>query len=375
LSWAGARMVRCLAVSAPSRRGPRDASWRGLTTEAKAAAILELKRRGRETFGATYYSQMAPLELCRLAGRAGEVQYGALIAWLKRLGKPEHSDPAHAIELVAQLLGTSSTDPSLTTDVVPSLVTRTASRGEARAESDRGTLVVNCPSVVFDHRFVVVGELPEDDLHPAVILSPRDGSGFWYPQVGRHNPLRARRAFSCFVRLGNPGGIWHEKPLPLDARLRVLALEREWRADWSERLTEDELERRLRDLKLIAEKECMVSRASLEPLRPVLHDHGAYRVQPLRFAEPRALSCTAPVRLTWTGGAAFLEIRSGNGDRPLFAGTAASGVTLVMRGVDSEVRDASTVFQLDGPGQVRLRLHPAVSSFVDPPYEWWLEIS
>ncbi len=367
-------MVRWLIVSVPTRTRSREVTWRGITEEAKAAAILELKRRGREFWGATYYSQMAPSELCQIAGRAGEVQYGALIAWLKRLGKPQHSDPAHAVELVAHLLGVASDDPSLTTAVSPASAIEAGPKRGARLESARGALVVNCPSVIFDHRFVVVGELPDDDLFPAVLLCPRDGTGFWYPQVGRHNPLRARRAFSCFVRLGNPGGIWHAKPLPLDARLRVLALRHEWREDWSERVDEPTLDRRLLDLEVIAEKDCMVSRASLEPLTPSLRDQGPFRATPLSFVEPCALACTAPVSLTWSGGAAFLEIRSGSGDRPLFAGTAASGVTLVLPGASSTVPEASLVFELEGPGQYRVRLHPAAWSFVDPPYEWWLEI-
>jgi hypothetical protein len=31
------------------------------------------------------------------------------------------------------------------------------------------------------------------------------------------------------------------------------------------------------------------------------------------------------------------------------------------------------LFELDHPGPYRLRLYPAVWSFVDPPYEWWIE--
>jgi hypothetical protein len=33
------------------------------------------------------------------------------------------------------------------------------------------------------------------------------------------------------------------------------------------------------------------------------------------------------------------------------------------------------VFELEGPGRYRLRLYPAASSFVDPPYEWWLDVT
>jgi len=356
-------------VGAP--REPADsATWRALSVAAQHRAIEELKRRGREAWGATYYSQMAPLDVCRLAGRPREVQYGALIGWIKRLGKPDRSDPQHAIEFVAHLLGLSPDDEALTTTAPSS-----GTEGSRRVSSSDEVFPVNCPSVVHDHRFVVLGELPRPNLHPVVILQPHDGTGFWYPQVARHNPLKAGRAFSCFARLGNPGGIWHTKKLPLDATVRVLALRKEWRADWSARLGEAELAQRLEALGVVAEKECFVSRASVELLEPTLRDRGRFEGQPLSFHEPRAETCVAPVTIEWKGGAAYVEIREGSGDKLLYAGTAASGACLVVRGGKAPPPDANVILELDQPGQFRMRLYPAVWSFVDPPYEWWLNIT
>lgn len=358
---------------------PRDLSagvkWRGLSATAKNRAIEELKRRGREAWGATYYSQMAPPELCRMAGRPREVQYGALIGWIKRMGKPNRPDPACAIDLVAYLLGVSTDDEALTT-TVPSPRNRTASRRSAPLiEHPDEALAVSCPGVVHDHRFVVLGELPREELHAAVILQPQDGAGYWYPQVARHNPLRAGRAFSCFVRLGNPGGIWHTKKLPLDAKLRVLALYNEWKLDWSGRMAECELQERLGELGVAAQKECFVCRASIASLAPTLRDHGRFAESPLVFHEPRAEACVAPVTLAWHGGAAYMEIREGCGDRLLYEGTAAPGATLVLRGGKAPPPDASVIVELENPGQYRLRLYPAAWSFVDPPYEWWLHVT
>jgi hypothetical protein len=48
---------------------------------------------------------------------------------------------------------------------------------------------------------------------------------------------------------------------------------------------------------------------------------------------------------------------------------------LVVRGGKAPPQDATVVFELDKPGKYRLRLYPAVWSFVDPPYEWWLEVT
>jgi hypothetical protein len=49
----------------------------------------------------------------------------------------------------------------------------------------------------------------------------------------------------------------------LDAKVRVLALEKEWRADWSTRMDEAELRRRLGEVGPVAERESFVSRASV----------------------------------------------------------------------------------------------------------------
>jgi hypothetical protein len=272
-------------------------------------------------------------------------------------------------------LGLSPDHEELTT-TVPSSPTRAASRRGTRGiESTDEAFEVNCPSVVHDHRFVVLGQLPRSRLHPLVLIQPQDGTRLWYPQTGKHNPLRAGRAFSCFVRLGNPGGIWHTKKLPLDAKVRVLALENEWRADRSERMSDLELGERLGELGVVADKESFVSRASIESLEPALHDHGRFDDSPLAFDEPRARVCVAPVTLVWKGGAAFVEVREGSGDRLLHEGTAASGATLVLRGGKAPPPNASVVFELDEPGRYRLRLYPATRSFVDPPYEWWLEVT
>ncbi len=368
-------MVPFRFVNAPKE--PSDgATWRGLAVAARNQAIDVLKQRGRQAWGATYYSQMAPLELCKLAGRPREVQYGALISWLKRLGNESRSDPAHAIEFVAHLLGVSPDEEELTTtDPTAQHGAAPERRNQQRTEATDGALEVNCPSLVHDHRFVVLGELPKERLHVAVLLQPQDGTDLWYPQVAGHNPLRAGRAFCCFVRLGNPGGIWHTKKLPLDARIRVLALRNEWRADWSGRLVEADLTRRLRELGVVAEKEAFVSRACIELTEPTLHDHGRFEASALVFDEPRSESCVAPVTLRWKGGAAYIEVREGAGDRLLHRGTAASGATLVVAGGKPAPPGATAVFELDGPGQYRLRLYPAAWSFVDPQYEWWLDIT
>jgi len=353
-------------------RGPTDLKLRPEVTE---RAIEELKRRGKESWGAIYYSQLAPLDLCRLAGRAHQVQYGALISWLKRLDETPRAVPIGAIELVAHLVNVAPDDSELTTHVA---------RGEAsvgrrstleRLAQQDSKFEVNCPSVVHDYRFVVVGELPRPDLHPAVFVQPQDGTGYWYPQVARHNPLRAGRAFACFVQLGNPVGIWHVKRPPLDAKVRVFALENAWSTDLSERLHDEELTKQTALLGVVGEKDTLTCRISTDPLAPSLRDSAAFAEHPIMHHEPRAIFCAPPLILDWKGGATYVEIRDGEGDQLLFQGTAAPGMMLTLRAQDQPADPTVVLYEFVERGRYRVRLYPGIKSFVDPMYEWWIELA
>lgn len=346
-----------------------------LSAQATASAIDELGRRGKETWGPSYYSQLAPGDLCRLAGRSRPVQYGALISWLKRLNEGSKPAPAGAIELVAHLTNLTTADSELTTKISDSEVHHSRKRrGAKRASAEETSLVVNCPSVIHDYRFVVVGELPHEHLHAAVFVQPLDGTGYWYPQIARHNPLRAGRAFASFVQIGNPAGIWHVKRPPLEAKVRVLVLEQPWNTDSSMRLLEDDLLKHAERLGLVGHKDTLTSRVSTDPLAPSLRDSSEFSDQPLVHDEPRARSCVAPLTLDWKGGAAYIEIREGDGDRLVFQGSAAPGAVLTMHGSEEPTDPQAVLFELGGPGRYRVRLYPAVKSFVDPPFEWWLEL-
>jgi hypothetical protein len=345
-----------------------------LRADATANAIEKLKRLGKTEWGASYYSQLAPIELCERAARPRRVQYGALISWLKRLQESSRPAPVGAIALVAHLTETAPEDCTTTSKETGKEAPFRRRSGLERRGARVARFEVNCPSVVHDSRFVVVGELPDDDLYAAVLVQPLDGTGFWYPQIGRHNPLRAGRAFACFVQLGNPAGIWHVKRPPLDAKVRVLALRKAWSEDWAARVPEEELMRRVAELGVLDQKDSLTSRVSTDPLEPSLRDCAAYCEQPLVHDEPRARSCVAPLTLDWRGGAAYVEIRKGDGDQQIFQGTAAPGAVLSLRNSGKSAPPTSVLFELPEPGRYRLRLYPAVKSFVNPPYEWWLDI-
>lgn len=350
------------------------ASGLTLSPQSTASAIEELGRRGKKTWGASYYSQLAPVELCDLAGRSRPVQYGALISWLKRIADGSRPAPMGAIALVAHLTDRATTDSALTTKLSAKEAQPRQRRNSKQLTARDTSFEVNCPSVIHDYRFVVVGELPRDHLYAAVFVQPVDGTGYWYPQLARNNPLRAGRAFACFVQIGNPAGIWHIKRPPLDAKVRVLVLDKPWSPDFSVRMQEEELVRHAEHLGLVDQKDCLTSRVWTDPLAPSLRDCAEFSKEPLIHYEPQARSCVAPLTLDWKGGAAYIEIREGDGDALIFQGTAAPGAVVTMRGGHQSIDSKSVLFELAGPNRYRVRLYPAVKSFVDPPFEWWLEV-
>jgi hypothetical protein len=160
----------------------------------------------------------------------------------------------------------------------------------------------------------------------------------------------------------------------LDATVRVLVLEKAWRLDWSDRMSEAELSQRAAELGLVAQKDTMTSRVSTDPLIPTLSDGADFLTTPLVHDEPRAWSCVPPLTLRWNGGAAYVEIRRGDGDQLLFQGTAAPGVLLTVHGDPEPTDPASVVVELPERGRYRIRLYPSVKRFLNPLYEWWVDL-
>lgn len=106
---------------------------------------------------------------------------------------------------------------------------------------------ISYPERIADNRAVIVGQLPSPKLHPVVLVKPREGDDYWYPQsAGKHNPIQAGVAFSCLVHFGSPTPIHHDHPRPVAAEfdVRVCALKKTWPA-YSARLTTAELERKM----------------------------------------------------------------------------------------------------------------------------------
>jgi hypothetical protein len=140
------------------------------------------------------------------------------------------------------------------------------------------------------------------------------------------------------------------------------------------RMLEDALNQEVQKLGVVAQRDSFTSRVWTDPLAPSLSDSGPFQSEPLLHEEPQVRTCIAPFALTWKGGAGYIEIREGDGDRLVFQGTAAPGAIVAIRGQARASRSSAALFELPSQGRYRVRLYPAVKSFLDPPYEWWLEI-
>lgn len=198
-------------------------------------------------------------------------------------------------------------------------------------------------------------------------MKPDDGSAFWYPQCGKNNPLQAGRAFSCFAHFGNPNGI--DSDPAVSYQVRVYALSAKW-GYGSNRLDDDQLKERLARLEPIFPAPPFdIQRGS--PVNTISISGGG---APHIWTDTvRKIRCSAPVQINWRGQPdAHIEIRAGACDSELFSQFVRAPVVLTVPGCKVGARRKSIV--LAGPGLYRVRLYPFRSTFMDPPYECWLDV-
>jgi hypothetical protein len=347
-----------------------------ITAPASAAALAALKERRRIVD--TPWKGDADLEISNAAGFTAPVVWEELVSILKCGVNPGCHNPERAIKLARFLLPKWS-NRKLVTNIRP--VSRGTGTGNTNSTAPPANPVqspattcqfeVSCPKTVSDYRVVVVGQLPVGH-YPGVFVRPRDGKGFWYPQFGEHNPLTAGCAFCCLTRIGNPSGIWQIKKLPLTADVYVCALTKKW-AHGSKRLTEKEFRKKLKELECnepgYATFKRNVRRSSAWAHGVTLWQHG--RAQELSIV-PTPMECVAPVRFDWNETIdAVIEVRAGHADNLVLAPEAVrSGTRLVLPGQGGTENDVV----LPRPGRYRVRLYPQRETFLDSPYECWLDI-
>jgi hypothetical protein len=342
-----------------------------LTDAAIRQSVEALRlRRGRRG-----EDEPADDDLRKAAGENATVSWGILRQRLRHARLPNSRHAESIVGLSKLLLGGEIAD--ITTEVAPRALAPLGPPGEVTsARTHIANLEVNCPQTVYDHRIVIIGQLPMPGLFPAVFVQPRDGSREWYPQCGPHNPLQAQSAFACLAHFGNPDGIGHVKALPLTLDVRVYALGSKW-THGSGRLDVHKLDECVGQLGMVTMRSFEVTRQQ-SGVNRVTVSHRKGTLPP----DCRVSACVAPVRFRWRGdGSAFIDVRLGTGDDQVCYESVASGVILTLPDRKEPPhkrilrRGQPVVLRLPAGGLYRVRLYPQQWTFIDPRYEWWLDIS
>jgi len=231
-------------------------------------------------------------------------------------------------------------------------------------------LRVSYPKTIANHTAVILGQLPADDLFGAIFVKPRDGEDAWYPQCGgKHNPLHVGRAFACLAHFGNPDFVGYFGDPPAFDVL-VYALRVPW-PHGSDRLATEDLEMRICALDPVG-KPTAFSVDRISPIQDMAIVDAEGKA--LWTEGSKTIQIEKRVTISWKGQPdATIEIRAGVGDRELVKQRVRAPLTLTAVAPQEPV--GAKVIHLPNvtKGLYRVRLYPLKYTFVDSPYEWWLQ--
>jgi hypothetical protein len=344
-----------------------------LTDRDRAIAALDSLRREKGKSATDLVEP--PLSTYAIDLDGAPLTYGAVRKRLVRFPKGRPGTGQSLNKIAAQLLKT--TVEMITTEQEPSDEEITPDpKAEPRENDIRPQdLLASVPTIVTDHRAVIVGILPESKvkLYPAVLVRPHDGNPYWYPQIaGKHNPIQVDRAFACLAHFGNPGPIRFPRPVALHFDVKVFALRCPWewkQSDQIDRLDDDGLKRRLKDLQPVCHKLYEVRREIASLKQITLADGSGKRVQ---LGPTKMIECVAPVTISWRGPHAYVEVRRGRDDHRELCDEAASSVKIMIG--DTSAPGVPGRCVVSRAGHYRVRLHPEKMGFIDPPFEWYLNL-
>jgi hypothetical protein len=97
---------------------------------------------------------------------------------------------------------------------------------EALAPESQFTLA--CPDDTQNQQATIFGGRPKSDGVVDVFVSPQDGVCQYYPQDGPTTTSIDRGSWAKLVRLGNPFGLGHRSPLPLDFDILAVLHKQDW---------------------------------------------------------------------------------------------------------------------------------------------------
>lgn len=324
---------------------------RWLTQAARDLAISKLRTRKGSAPG----SLLADQDLQDAAGQVAT--WDALRLLLSRASDLKTGTRDATLRLASRLTGWSETD-LVTADRPPSTLPPSSRRRVSRIK-------LSCPKTIYDHKTIILGELPAGECWPLVLVHPLDGGDEWYPQL---NLLHKGQAFACHARFGNAHGVGQRRPPPLGFELRVCAVQTPWPYK-DEVCPSSEISRILEQLQVLAQESMQITRHP-SVAGVVLTQEG----QSIQLSPPSVVPCQAPVTLSWQNEnlPTIAEVRSAVSDRLVDSKAVVGSLVLALDA--SQATTHESVFVLDGPGLYRVRIHSGRLTFLDPSNEWWLEI-
>jgi len=340
---------------------------RWLTPDAVTRAVAALKRR-REEAGVKW-NELAEdpktgEKFWDIARSKTPLDWTGLAPYFRRSLQRGSRSWRGANDLAAHLLRVN----------VSAITTTEAPEESGPVQTSEG-LRVSYPKTIANHTAVILGHLPDGDadadteLCGAIFVKPRDDEDAWYPQCeGKHNPLRVGRAFACLAHFGNPDFVSHHgDPPAFDVEVHALSVP--W-PHGSDRLTAAEMRSRIADLRPVGKKAFSIQRISPVQEMTLTDAQGS-----VLWAEGlKTIPFDTEIVLSWKGQPeATIEVREGLGDKELLKQPVRSPLTLTVGAPRSPVGAKLIKLKPAKKGLYRVKLYPLKHTFVDPPYEWWLQ--
>ena len=242
-------------------------------------------------------------------------------------------------------------------------------------------ILLNLHENIYDHRHLIVGQLPHSELFPHVFVWA-DDLDRWFPQ----EVIRVKEpgvAFVCHARFGNPDGIGHarQRAFPWLGKVLVYGLRLE---PDRERLREPFSENQLDEFVAAHGAAAKAGPFPVKRHEPSLSATIATdgdRKDPSVLRSTQVIKCAFPFSLSWNANSIVsyefrrmpFDVIDADGD--VAPGTRLQVVRRSASAGSSPASDAVQAIELSADGIYRVRSWTNRKPILDPGLEFWLEIS
>jgi hypothetical protein len=247
-------------------------------------------------------------------------------------------------------------------------------RKEPAKETPR--ILLNYHGTIFDHRHLIVGQLPRPNLFPCVFVRP-DDLDWWFPQKIIRIKQTGGVAFVCHARFGNPGALGHiaQKSILWSGKLLVHAFESE-PPEVKQVLSSADLDELVATCGSAAHHGPVPITRHDPSLKAVVETPGKGEV-PVVVTSMHVIHGDFPMVLSWEGTSPVsFEVRQTPRDHVVAEGAVSPGTHVKIVGKGTRVSPAEDlkVVELAGDGIYRVRSWANRKPVLDPGLEFWLLI-